>query len=423
MTCPAMNRVSQARIVAALAGLAIAGLTLAAVMVTPVSAHGSTQRPASRVYTCRFENQNNSMCAAAWSLNSQALYDWMEVNIGDAGGRHQDLIPDGQLCSAGRSKYGAFDQPGEWPVTALTTNGSGLVDLVYENTAPHSTAYYRVYITNAGFDARTDGLGWGDLELVYDSGPLDRASVQTMRAPLPDRSTPAVLYIVWQRSDSPEAFYACSDVTVNAGSGAPTPTNTTAPPPQTTVTTQQVTTLPPSTEPSTSQTTTSVSVQTPSSTSTPDVSSTAVSNPTTQTTASEPETSRTTETTPVTQKPVADTNPSTGKTTTESPATIATTSSEVSATTSIASSTSSTTGSIVPTGADQSEDQLAIDAGASPDGDDAETQTANEEIAAPTSPKPPGNSRGSIVLAMIGLSSTGLVLLGAGLRWPERFFP
>ena len=99
-------------------------------------AHGSTRSPASRVHACRFDGPDNPMCAAAWDANPQALYDWMELNIGDAAGRHRTLIPDGQLCSAGRTKYAAFDQPGAWPVTALQPDASGAVDLVYENTAP-----------------------------------------------------------------------------------------------------------------------------------------------------------------------------------------------------------------------------------------------------------------------------------------------
>ena len=210
-------------------------------VVLPADAHGSTQRPASRTYTCRFENPDNPMCAQAWSANSQALYDWMEVNIGDAAGRHQELIPDGQLCGAGRDKYAAFNRPGDWPVTNLTADGSGLFELVYQNTAPHSTEYYRVYITGAGFDARTDTLGWGDLELVYDSGQLPRATENRFQVALPNRDVPAIVYVVWQRSDSPEAFYACSDVTVSGGSGAP------APPPDTT----PGTTAPPATTPTT----------------------------------------------------------------------------------------------------------------------------------------------------------------------------
>jgi predicted carbohydrate-binding protein with CBM5 and CBM33 domain len=237
--------------------LVAAAVVLAAVAAGVLSwgsreaeAHGSTSVPASRVYSCRFEQPDNPMCAAAWSADSQALYDWMEVNIPDADGRHQELIPDGELCSAGRDKYAAFDQPGDWPVTQLQPNSSGQHEVVYTNTAPHATAYYRLMLTREGFDARTDTLNWSDLELVYDSGPLAAAQQNRFAMSLPARSEPAVLYVIWQRSDSPEAFYSCSDVTIAGGGAAPTTApsapGTTAPP-----TTEPTTTEPPSTEPTT----------------------------------------------------------------------------------------------------------------------------------------------------------------------------
>ena len=33
------------------------------------------------VYGCRFLTPDNEMCNQAWTSNSQALYDWNEVNI------------------------------------------------------------------------------------------------------------------------------------------------------------------------------------------------------------------------------------------------------------------------------------------------------------------------------------------------------
>ena len=144
------------------------------------------------------------------------------MNIGDADGRHRELIPDGELCSAGRDKYAAFDRPGAWPVTELRPNSSGQHEVVYTNTAPHATAYYRLLLTRPGFDARTDTLRWSDLEQVYDSGPLAAAAQNRFAVVLPARPEPAILYTIWQRSDSPEAFYACSDETIAGGGTTPT---------------------------------------------------------------------------------------------------------------------------------------------------------------------------------------------------------
>ena len=45
---------------------------------------------------------------------------------------------------------------------------------------------------------------------------------------MPERTGKQLLYAVWQRSDSPEAFYSCSDVDFGAGgtnaAGSPAPT-------------------------------------------------------------------------------------------------------------------------------------------------------------------------------------------------------
>jgi len=247
------------RLVLGLVGLVGAAVALVSFGPQEAEAHGSTQVPASRVYACRFEQPDGSMCAAAWQANPQALYDWMEVNIGDADGRHQQLIPDGELCSAGRDKYVAFDRPGDWPLTRLQPNASGRYDVVYTSTAPHATAYYRLLLTRPGFDARTDSLRWADLEQVYDSGPLPASPQNRFSVALPARSEPAILYTIWQRSDSPEAFYACSDVTIAGGGAAPPPgppvtPPTTAPPatsPPTTAPPSVPTTAPPATTPTT----------------------------------------------------------------------------------------------------------------------------------------------------------------------------
>ncbi len=196
----------------------------------PVAAHGSVSEPPSRTYTCRFLQTDTGACARAWAANPQALYDWMEVNIGDAAGQHQAKIPDGRLCSAGRAKYAAFDEAAaDWPTTALTPNAAGRYTIGYEATAPHATEYFRLYITRADYQP-TQPLRWSDLELVHDSGPLSAEPTYRFEVSLPERSGHHILYQVWQRSDSPEAFYACSDVTLATGGATPGTTATTAAP-------------------------------------------------------------------------------------------------------------------------------------------------------------------------------------------------
>ena len=170
--------VKSAGFLMALAVVAVGAFSLSG----SAGAHGATSNPASRVYVCRFAQPNNPMCASVWSANSQALYDWMEVNIGDVGGAHQARIPDGKLCSAGRDKYAALDTPSAaWPVTDMMAGANGRYQVEYVATAPHATEYFRLYLTKPGFNAATSPLGWGDLELVYDSGPTSAQALLRLR--------------------------------------------------------------------------------------------------------------------------------------------------------------------------------------------------------------------------------------------------
>jgi chitin-binding protein len=173
------------------------------------SAHGDLANPPGRTTVCHLLNRDAAPCAAAWRANPQALYDWMEVNLGDVAGRHRERIPDGHLCSAGRAKYAAFDAPGaDWPATPIQ---AGRQTFSYNAVAPHATQYFRLYLTKEGWDD-TRALRWDDLELIYDSGKRPAEAAPRFDVDVPGRTGHQLLYLVWQRSDSPEAFYSCADV-------------------------------------------------------------------------------------------------------------------------------------------------------------------------------------------------------------------
>ncbi len=214
------------RILGAGTGTAVLAAGLVALAAPPAAqAHGSSQNPPSRIYNCNFLHPDDPMCARAWQQNPQALYDWMEINISNADGRHRELIPDGKLCSAGRDKYAAFDTPStEWRTTRLNADNDGKYTFTWESSAPHATKYYRVYLTKQGFDP-SQPLKWDDLELVHDTGALPAERQTTIRTALPARTGPQMLYTIWQRSDSTEAFYSCADVRLDADL-APSPTAT-----------------------------------------------------------------------------------------------------------------------------------------------------------------------------------------------------
>ncbi|MFJ7102842.1 lytic polysaccharide monooxygenase auxiliary activity family 9 protein [Streptomyces albogriseolus] len=216
-----------ARRKAAVAAIGLAPLALTGLAAAPAAAHGSMGDPVSRVFQCFGEgpeSPTSEACKAAVAAGgTQALYDWNGVRIGDAGGRHQELIPDGKLCSAGNEAFRGLDLArADWLATSVS---SGEHTFKYRVTAPHKGTF-TVYITKPGYDP-AQPLAWDDLDLANPvATSTDPAAVDgfyTFSGTLPERSGRQLLYAVWQRSDSPEAFYSCSDVTfggAQAGGGA-----------------------------------------------------------------------------------------------------------------------------------------------------------------------------------------------------------
>ncbi|MFF0009340.1 lytic polysaccharide monooxygenase [Streptomyces tibetensis] len=217
------------RKVASVAALGSLPLALTALTAAPAAAHGSMGDPVSRVSQCYAEgpeSPKSAACKAAVAAGgTQALYDWNGIRIGDAGGRHQQLIPDGKLCSANSAEFKGLDLPrADWPATAVR---SGSHTFKYRVTAPHKGTF-KVYLTKPGYDPAKP-LAWKDLDLAHpvatSTDPAATGGFYTFSGKLPQRSGKHLLYAVWQRSDSPEAFYSCSDVSFGgaAGGAAPAP--------------------------------------------------------------------------------------------------------------------------------------------------------------------------------------------------------
>lgn len=207
--------------------------------ISQVWAHGSVETPISRVYHCFLEgpeNPTSAACQAAVALGgTQALYDWNEINLANANGQHRQIIPDGQLCSAGRDKYKGFDLArDDWPAQTIAPDQNGNFEFVYRATAPHSTLYFEFYVTKDGYNPSLP-LRWADLEDTPFCTITD-VTLQNgryhMNCPLPaNKNGRHLIYNIWQRDDSPEAFYACSDVIFVGNGTTATPTATTTQPP------------------------------------------------------------------------------------------------------------------------------------------------------------------------------------------------
>ncbi len=188
-------------------------------------AHGAPEYPISRQYNC-YQNPQLPACRAAVAGGlEQALYDWNGVNQGAANGNHQAVVPSGNLCAGGKSLFRGFDLARtDWTPTLWTPGADGRYEFRYHATAPHSTLYMRFYLTRPGFDPGARPLSWADLDQIAE---VPRAQIVTtpdsryvVRLTLPARNGRHVLYAVWQRADSQEAFYACSDVSFG---NSPTP--------------------------------------------------------------------------------------------------------------------------------------------------------------------------------------------------------
>ncbi|MGW7092723.1 lytic polysaccharide monooxygenase auxiliary activity family 9 protein [Streptomyces sp. NPDC054874] len=206
--------------------LGFAPLALAGLASAPAVAHGSLTDPVSRVSACFAEgpeSPKSAACRAAVAAGgTQALYDWNGVNIANAAGKHRELIPDGKLCSAANDKFRGLDLPrADWPATAMS---AGEHTFRFRATAPHRGSF-ELYLTKPGYDP-TKPLAWSDLEAKPFAEATDPAlenGSYVFDGTVPERSGRQLVYTVWQRSDSPEAFYACSDVTfggASAGGGA-----------------------------------------------------------------------------------------------------------------------------------------------------------------------------------------------------------
>jgi predicted carbohydrate-binding protein with CBM5 and CBM33 domain len=207
-------------------------------------AHGAMTYPATRTYACYLDgkangggdlNPTNPACAAAVAQGGkQPLWDFFAVLISNAAGRHREIIPDGSLCGAGTTKYAAYNAARtDWPTTDLQSGAA--ITFRYNAWAPHPGTWYQ-YVTKDGWNPNAP-LKWSDLEATpFDqvtnpplgSGASGAEYVWNSR--LPVKSGRHIIYSIWQRSDSPEAFYNCSDVNFGGGGGGPTTPPTTPPP-------------------------------------------------------------------------------------------------------------------------------------------------------------------------------------------------
>ena len=224
---------------------------------SPVEAHGAFVSPATRTYACYKDglaggggdiNPTNPACVAAVAQGGkQPLWDWFAVLQSNAAGNHRAIIADGQLCGGGTTKYAAYNAARlDWPVTQVQSGGT--MQFRYNAWAPHPGTWSQ-YVTRDGYDPNQP-LKWSDLEATpFDqvtNPPTQNGSSGNeyyWNARLPVKQGRHIIYSIWQRSDSPEAFYNCVDV--QFGGTPPTSPPPTSPPPTSTPPTSAPPTSPP----------------------------------------------------------------------------------------------------------------------------------------------------------------------------------
>ncbi|WP_137926651.1 lytic polysaccharide monooxygenase [Cupriavidus sp. 2SB] len=198
----------------------LAGLAMGAALPTSAIAHGTMELPVSRVLNCYnegAESPKSGGCKAARAVGgAQQFYDWNGVRQGGANGDHKAVVADGMLCSGGSSLFRGLDLPrGDWQQTSIVPTPAGDYTFVWRATARHATQYFKYYITRDGWDP-SKALAWSDLEefaSVPGSSATNEGGRYRMNVRLPaGKKGSHIIYSVWQRNDSPEAFYACADV-------------------------------------------------------------------------------------------------------------------------------------------------------------------------------------------------------------------
>ncbi|SMC29037.1 Predicted carbohydrate-binding protein, contains CBM5 and CBM33 domains [Andreprevotia lacus DSM 23236] len=202
---------------------ALRQIGLAVVFALPglAFAHGSMEVPVSRVLNCFNEGPEapkSAACQAAVAVSGpQMLYDWSGVNQ-NPNGNHQAFVPDGQLCGGGKSNYAGLNLVrNDWVTSPIAPDANGNFEFIYNAPAQHQTLYWRLYLTKDGWN-NSHALNWSDLEQFCELGNIagDATKRYHLTCKLPKKTGNHILYAVWQRSDSPEAFYSCSDVSFSA---------------------------------------------------------------------------------------------------------------------------------------------------------------------------------------------------------------
>lgn len=181
-------------------------------------AHGTVVDPATRAYHCWDEwgddhlnpvmAQEDPMCWQAYQANPNTMWNWMSMLQDNLGGKFEERIPNGKLCSNNLQNFESLNNPGPWTMTDVGDNFS--VHLY--DQASHGADFFRVYVSKQGFDPKTQALGWDDLDFITETGSYPPASDITFPVQTSGYSGHHIVFTIWQASHLDQAYLMCSDV-------------------------------------------------------------------------------------------------------------------------------------------------------------------------------------------------------------------
>jgi predicted carbohydrate-binding protein with CBM5 and CBM33 domain len=200
-------------------------LAATALPASPAEAHGAPDDPISRTLACAPDGPHvtSEACQAALAASDrQAFEDWDYVRVAGVAGRDRELIPDGALCSGGVPGFAGLDLPRtDWPTTEVRAGAE--MTFSYRTTIPHR-GEFRLYVTKDGYDPEQP-LAWSDLEeepFLAVTDPELAGDAYRLPGRLPEGKTGHhVVFTIWENSDTPDTYYACSDVAFEAPPSAP----------------------------------------------------------------------------------------------------------------------------------------------------------------------------------------------------------
>jgi chitin-binding protein len=183
-------------------GLAVAGTTLLA--TGSASSHGYTDSPISRQKLC-----------ANGTVGNCGEIQWEPQSVEGPKGFPGAGPADGKLCAGGNSRFAQLDDPrgGAWPTTRVSSGQNHTFR--WQFTAMHATTDFKYYITRNGWNPSQPLT-----RAALDPQPFLTIPYNGQRPPgtlshsgtLPSKSGRHLILAVWTIADTPNAFYACSDV-------------------------------------------------------------------------------------------------------------------------------------------------------------------------------------------------------------------